>query len=58
MGGVEVSTVHANFFVNHAGATAAEIAQLLRHVQQSVLKQSGILLEPEIELLGEWEQAS
>jgi UDP-N-acetylmuramate dehydrogenase len=54
VGGVMVSPVHANFFVNTAGATAGDYYALIRHVQETVQRESGILLELEIELLGDF----
>ena len=53
IGGAEISPVHANFFINHAGATAADVSELIRLVQQQVLDQFGVTLELEIELIGE-----
>jgi UDP-N-acetylmuramate dehydrogenase len=53
VGSVEVSTVHANFFVNHGQAKAADVQTLIRLVQGTVLEKSGVELELEIELVGE-----
>jgi UDP-N-acetylmuramate dehydrogenase len=55
IGGVEVSEQHANFFINTGEATAADVLALIRHVQQVVERQFGVELEPEVELVGEWE---
>ena len=52
IGGAEVSTLHAGFIVNAGGATSADIYALICHVQQAVQKKNGILLEPEVRLLG------
>ncbi len=54
VGDAEISTVHANFFVNHGHATASDVKALLDLARQRVLNQFGIELELEIELLGEW----
>lgn len=54
IGSVQVSPVHANFFVNSSGATASDYYALIRHVRESVYKHSGVELEMEIELVGEW----
>lgn len=54
IGGVEVSQKHANFIVNHGDATATDYYALIRHVQETVLRQQGVELELEIELVGEW----
>jgi len=53
-GGAMVSPVHANFIVNANGATAFEVARLMRRVRDTVQEKFGIILEPEIKLLGEW----
>ena len=54
IGGAQVSTVHANFFINLGGATATDYYALIRHVQQVVQQHSGVELEMEVELVGEW----
>ena len=43
---------HANFITTEAGVTAADYRQLVLHVQKTVFESFGVLLEPEIELLG------
>jgi len=52
IGQVEVSQVHANFFVNHGGATAREVLQLIERVRATVRERFGIELELEIEIVG------
>ena len=54
VGDAEISTVHANFFVNHGHATASDVKALIDLAQRSVREKFGINLELEIELLGEW----
>lgn len=54
IGNVEISQKHANFFINQENATASDYAALIRLVQKEVLKQQGINLELEIELIGDW----
>jgi UDP-N-acetylmuramate dehydrogenase len=54
VGNVEVSPVHANFFVNRGGARAAEVVQLIELVKSRVREKFGVELELEIELVGEW----
>jgi len=54
IGGATVSTKHANFIVNTGKATAKDIKSLITLVQQEVLTSSGILLEPEVEFIGEF----
>jgi len=53
-GDAEISTVHANFFVNHGQAKASDVKALSDLAQQRVREKVGIELELEIELLGEW----
>lgn len=52
IGGAQVSLVHANFFINTGGATADEYAALVSHVRAVVMEKTGVMLEPEIELIG------
>jgi UDP-N-acetylmuramate dehydrogenase len=54
-GGAMISPVHANFFVNVNGnAQAAGVKALIDLAHAEVLRQFGIDLELEIELVGEW----
>jgi UDP-N-acetylmuramate dehydrogenase len=52
-GAAEVSLLHANFIVNHGGATAEDVLTLMRRVQQTIEQTYGILLVPEVLLMGE-----
>jgi UDP-N-acetylmuramate dehydrogenase len=52
IGGAEISSKHANFFINDENATAQDIYRLIRLAQNKVFDQFGIRLETEIELLG------
>lgn len=56
IGGAEISSMHANFMVNHENATASDVYRLIRLAQEKVKEQSGIELELEIELIGEWDE--
>ena len=51
-GGACVSELHANFIVNTGGATAADIEELIRHVQAQVAARFGVRLEPEVRIVG------
>ena len=53
VGGAQVSTKHAGFVVNVGGATAKDVLQLIRDVQDRVLAVQGVKLEPEVLVLGE-----
>ncbi len=52
--GAEVSTKHAGFIVNKGGARAEDIANLIKHVQNTVLEEFGVQLETEVRFMGEW----
>ncbi len=54
IGQAEISQLHANFFINHGGATAKDIWQLIQLARDAVKRKFGITLELEIELIGEW----
>ena len=51
-GDAEISTKHANFFVNHGKAKASDVVQLINEAKKSVSEQFGISLELEIRTLG------
>ncbi|MDD2722111.1 MAG: UDP-N-acetylmuramate dehydrogenase [Gallionella sp.] len=52
-GGAQVSEKHANFIVNVAEATAADIESLIALVRNTVLQQTGVDLHPEVRIIGE-----
>jgi UDP-N-acetylmuramate dehydrogenase len=52
IGAAEISPHHANFFINHGQATAADVVQLIRLARERVQAQFGIRLELEIKTLG------
>jgi UDP-N-acetylmuramate dehydrogenase len=52
IGGAEVSPMHANYFVNTGGATAADVRGLIAHAQRVVEERFGVRLEPEVKLIG------
>ncbi len=57
VGGVEVSSLHANFIVNPGGvgaATAGDVMALMVLIQSTVRERFGIALQPEIQLVGDW----
>lgn len=55
IGNVQVSPVHANFFINTGDATAADYYALIRHVQGVVAQKMDVQLELEIEVVGDWD---
>jgi len=50
-GGFVISEKHANFFINTGAGTAADYKTLITLAQEAVVKQFGIHLEPEIEIV-------
>ena len=53
MGGAAFSEQHANFIVNLGGASAAEVRSLIKLACDKVRESSGVVLEPEVKLVGE-----
>ncbi len=53
-GGAQISERHANFIVNVGGASAADVAALIREAHDRVYERFGVDLELEVELRGEW----
>jgi UDP-N-acetylmuramate dehydrogenase len=51
VGGVEVSPMHANYFVNTGGGMAGDVTALMRDVRGRVAERWGITLEPEVKLI-------
>src|ERR1035437_9746216 len=54
LGGAAFSDQHANFIVNLGGAQAAEVRALIDMARVKVKEQSGVWLEPEVRLVGDW----
>ena len=52
IGGAEVSPLHANYFVNTGGATAADVRALIEHARRMVEQRFGVRLEAEVKLIG------
>jgi UDP-N-acetylmuramate dehydrogenase len=53
-GDAQISSLHANFFVNTGAATAQDVYRLIRLVQKTVYEKFGVQLELEVELVGDW----
>ena len=53
IGGAEVSTMHANFIVTDANATARDIEELIALVRDTVMQKTGVHLEQEVRIVGE-----
>jgi UDP-N-acetylmuramate dehydrogenase len=52
IGDASVSQKHANFIINHGEARAADIEQLIEHVQSTVEQVHGVRLHPEVRIVG------
>ena len=55
VGGAQVSEKHCGFVINCGGASAADIRKLISEVTDKVWEQSGVRLEPEVKMAGEFE---
>ena len=53
-GNAQVSEKHANFIVNLGAATAADIENLIGTVQATVRREKGVLLVPEVRIIGDF----
>lgn len=51
VGGAQVSEKHSGFVVNVGGATSHDVYDLMMHVRNTVYRNSGVFLEPEIIIL-------
>ena len=54
MGNAQVSEIHANFIVNLGGAKARDVFKLAQLVKKEVKRKFGIILEEEVQFLGEF----
>ncbi|MBR4766668.1 MAG: UDP-N-acetylmuramate dehydrogenase [Clostridia bacterium] len=52
IGGAQVSEKHAGFVINKGGATAEDVLSLVDYVKETVYKNTGVELEPEIKFIG------
>ncbi|MBQ9313976.1 MAG: UDP-N-acetylmuramate dehydrogenase [Clostridia bacterium] len=53
IGDAMVSDLHSGFVVNKGNATSKEILTLIKYVQDKVNAEYGVMLEPEIRIIGE-----
>lgn len=53
LGGAKVSDVHGNFIVNEKNATAEDFMALISLVQETALRERGIHLDTEVQMVGE-----
>ena len=55
MGGAQVSEKHCGFVINRDHATATDIWELCRQVQEKVREQFGVELQLEVRTVGEFQ---
>ncbi len=53
VGAAKVSEVHGNFIVNEGGASAREVLELIASIKAVALKERGIELETEVQIIGQ-----
>ena len=51
VGGAQVSEKHAGFVINRGGATFADVMGVITGVQERVLAEKGVQLEPEVKII-------
>ena len=52
VGGIEVSSLHANYFVNKGNGTASDALKLIEQVRKTVAKKTSVELELECKVIG------
>ncbi|WP_297636185.1 UDP-N-acetylmuramate dehydrogenase [uncultured Clostridium sp.] len=52
LGGAAVSGKHSGFVINKGGATAKDILDLIKYIQDEVKKQFDVELQPEVRIIG------
>lgn len=53
IGDAMVSDLHSGFVINKGKATSKDILELIKHIQNKVNTEYGVMLEPEIRIIGE-----
>ncbi|MGE4353911.1 MAG: UDP-N-acetylmuramate dehydrogenase [Oscillospiraceae bacterium] len=51
VGGAQVSPKHAGFIVNNGGASFLDVLRLMAHIEETVLREKGVVLEPEVKII-------
>ena len=51
-GGAQVSEKHAGFVINKGNATCSDVINLIKHCQKTVMDKKGVLIEPEVKIIG------
>ncbi len=57
VGGAQVSEKHCGFVINRENASAQDVHELMKQVQERVREKFGVTLEPEVIRLGEFEDS-
>ncbi len=52
IGGAEISSMHSNFIINNSSASSKDIYELIIAIQQKILQNKGIYLQPEVRMIG------
>jgi UDP-N-acetylmuramate dehydrogenase len=52
IGGIQISSMHANYFVNKGNATASDALKVIEHVRKTVAKKTGVELQLECKVIG------
>lgn len=52
IGGAQVSEKHCGFIINKGNATAKDVLDLIRYVQNKVMEEHHVMLETEVKMLG------
>ena len=53
VGGAQVSEKHAGFVINKGDASAKDVLDLIKYIQDKVFSEKGVMLEPEVRLIEE-----
>ena len=53
VGGAQVSEKHAGFVVNSGGASSRDVLELMDRVRETVLREKGVELQPEVRIIGQ-----
>lgn len=57
VGDAQVSDKHAGFIINKGKASAQDVIELVKYIQQKVFDKFSVMLEPEIKLIGRDEES-
>ena len=52
IGDAQVSEKHAGFIINKGNATCEDVKNLIDYCKKTVMKNKGVLIEPEVKIIG------